>query len=121
VDFKSIPYKDTEIIQWRNRLEQAWQLQEQLHKGHAADVLPDLRRLGITHVIVSATVSLRIKQLQLLYEDPFYRLYRIAPSPQSSSATSRRKPGREGGKVRLARLCGQEHRRKDFFPNKRGC
>jgi Domain of unknown function (DUF6798) len=82
VDFKSIPYKDTEVLEWQQRLHINRQLYESLRSGDPAD----LRRPGITHVVVPADQTLQGAPLQRVYEDLLYRVYRLpeepAPSPR---------------------------------------
>ena len=75
VDFKSIPYKDTDVIEWHRRLLLAQSLQERIDAGGSVD---ELRGLGITHVVRPAG-SLPVKGVKKLYEDDSYRVYRLTP------------------------------------------
>lgn len=84
VDFKSIPYKDTEVLEWYARLKLAKELEERLEKGDVADTLVELRRHGITHVVVSAGQRLEGDGLEEIHEDKLYRVYRLAPTPSST-------------------------------------
>lgn len=54
VDFKSIPYKDAEVLQWKARLERAREIQDDLKAGRAAEAAAKLRRVGVTHVVTPA-------------------------------------------------------------------
>lgn len=76
VDFKSIPYKDTDVLEWRDRLYLAQSLQERIRKGETAPALAELRRLGITHVVVPVGSPIASAELELVHEDPAYRVYR---------------------------------------------
>ena len=73
VDFKSIPYKDVDVIEWRDRLRRAESLQGRLNQPGTRD---ELRRLGITHV-VTATSSPPIHGVEAIHEDAAYRLYQL--------------------------------------------
>lgn len=75
VDFKSIPYKDTDVIEWHRRLLLAQSLQERIDAGGSVD---ELRGLGITHVVRLAGSS-PVKGLEKVYEDDSYRVYRLTP------------------------------------------
>jgi hypothetical protein len=81
VDFKSIPYKDTEVLEWYARLTLAKEWQEQIEKGNVADALTELRRHGITYLVVYARQDLECDGLEKIYEDKWYRVYRLTPTP----------------------------------------
>lgn len=84
VDFKSIPYKDTDVIAWRERLFRARDLYKTLAAGRAKEVDDDLRRLNITHVVVQAGTPIAGLGWELLHEDPAYRVYRIPAKPSAT-------------------------------------
>jgi hypothetical protein len=79
VDFKAIPYRDVEVLEWRHRLDEAVRWRQALGSGGAPEVLADLRRRGVTHVVESAEQELHDDKLRLDYSDPSYRVYRILP------------------------------------------
>ncbi len=79
VDFKSIPYKDEDVVAWYERLTQAEALQAQLRKGRIPDVLAELRRRGITHIVAPADVPRSGPGLERTYADDFYHVYRLTP------------------------------------------
>jgi hypothetical protein len=80
VDFKSVPYKDVEVIEWRNRIRVAEELQRDLKAGRIEEALTALRRLGVTHLVVPVTEPLRSRGLRLTFgTDTTYRIYRIEP------------------------------------------
>jgi hypothetical protein len=78
VDFKSIPYKDTDVLEWRDRLLLAQSLQERMHKGDVDPALVELRRLGVTHLIVPTSAPISSAVLEQIHEDPAYSVYRWA-------------------------------------------
>jgi hypothetical protein len=71
VDFKSIPYRDVEVIEWKRRL--LWN--QSLYAGSASK--QDLRSRGITHVV--ATTDQDMVPGEKIYEDAGFRLYRLLP------------------------------------------
>jgi hypothetical protein len=72
VDFKSIPYKDEEVIAWRLRLQQSgwWRT-----RTEAAS----LRQYSITHVVTPADRELDPADFDRVYADASYRVYRVVP------------------------------------------
>jgi hypothetical protein len=77
VDFKSIPYKDTDVLEWHNRMQRTEEWYTQLRAGQLAAVADDLRRAGITHVLATADQELHGPGLEEVYADRFYRVYLI--------------------------------------------
>lgn len=77
VDFKAIPYKDVEVIEWHKRLLLAQGWYRDLRAGHGSEVIPQLREYRITHVVESASQSLTAPELRQVYADEFYKVYRI--------------------------------------------
>lgn len=76
VDFKSIPYKDMDVLEWHRRL--SWN--EEMYQSRDwsdDDVLRRLDREGITHVVITADKELQNESLELIYKDDSYRLYRL--------------------------------------------
>jgi hypothetical protein len=77
VDFKSIPYKDADVLEWQRRLEKT------LHWYAGKDwtnpaVREDLRQEGITHVVVQADRPIDGAGFELVYADQSYCIYRIS-------------------------------------------
>jgi hypothetical protein len=80
VDFKSIPYRDTDVVEWRDRLLRTQRLYEQIHQGKLADAVAEMRRLGVTHLVVGAGASLPDRTLtRLPLEDASFQLFRLEP------------------------------------------
>jgi hypothetical protein len=76
VDFKSIPYKDVEVLEWQQRLTWNHQLYEQRDwKDKQIEV--ELKKRGITHVVTTVDRDVRCPALQLEFADTYYRLYRL--------------------------------------------
>ena len=74
VDFKSIPYKDVEVLEWRRRLLWAEKIYSQRDWNQAA-LLHELAQNGITHVVTSADCDMQDNASKLVYEDASYRIY----------------------------------------------
>jgi hypothetical protein len=77
VDFKSIPYRDEDVLEWHARLLLNAEIYAQLRAGQVGSVLPKLRASGVTHVVLPARETLSDPQLQEWYSDPHYRVYRL--------------------------------------------
>jgi uncharacterized protein DUF6798 len=77
VDFKSVPYKDGEVLEWKRRLDVAATLQQQLAEGNLADALPVLRDEKITHLVLPAAVKLEGPEVEEIHSDDSYRVYRL--------------------------------------------
>jgi hypothetical protein len=73
VDFKSIPYKDVEVLEWFRRLEQCKSWYEQ--KTWDEPTRTAMRQAGITHIVV--TTDRAEEDMEKVYEDRFYRIYRL--------------------------------------------
>jgi hypothetical protein len=76
VDFKSIPYKDVEVLEWHRRL--LWN--DQLYRRrdwNDENIKNELARRGITHVVAAADRDIRCDALELVREFSSYRLYRL--------------------------------------------
>jgi hypothetical protein len=72
VDFKSIPYADSEVLEWFRRMNKAEAWYEAGDWRH-----DELAREGITHVIVPADRPRPPGRFKLQFEDANYLLYRI--------------------------------------------
>jgi hypothetical protein len=78
VDFKAIPYKDTDVVEWRDRLRLAKSLYEQLQDDRAAHAVAEMGRLGVTHVVVRAGTVIRAPGLaRLPFDNAQYAIYRL--------------------------------------------
>ncbi|GIW81238.1 MAG: hypothetical protein KatS3mg105_3045 [Gemmatales bacterium] len=79
VDFKSIPYKDVEVIEWFTRLKWAHFFYKQLRSGYDPAMLDELQQRRITHVIVEADYPPFPDDFKVLYEDAAYRVVELPP------------------------------------------
>jgi hypothetical protein len=78
VDFKAIPYKDVEVIEWRDRLRFAEAVQKKLQSGDAAAAVAELRERGVTHLVWPAAEPVNVPGVESVYADDAYRVYRLA-------------------------------------------
>ena len=74
VDFKSIPYKDTEVLEWRRRMDltQEWYKDWSREGQHE-----DLKREGITHILAPKDRPAKAPWLEPIHEDAAYIVYRV--------------------------------------------
>jgi hypothetical protein len=77
VDFKSVPYKDTDVLEWKRRLDrvQSWYATKDWGPG----VQDEVTKEGITHVLTTTDRDIRGDGLERVYGDEFYRVYRLRP------------------------------------------
>ena len=72
VDFKAIPYRDVDVLEWRRRVD--WNAAV-TKTGTATRA--ELIGRGITHVVVPLDKAVAIDGLTVIWEDENYRLYRV--------------------------------------------
>lgn len=75
VDFKSMPYYETEVMEWLRRMEQCEEWYED--DWAAPGRLQKLRAEKITHVVSPAAQPLTADYLELVHSDPAYLVYRL--------------------------------------------
>ncbi|HEY7326837.1 MAG TPA: DUF6798 domain-containing protein [Gemmataceae bacterium] len=79
VDFKSVPYKDVEVLQWHERVLWSHRLYEQ-RDWNDEQIIRELRRRGITSVVTTADRDIRCDALSPgFYSYKHYRLYHVKP------------------------------------------
>jgi hypothetical protein len=80
IDFKSIPYRSDEVIEWHRRLGQCerWYADNQWAERN---VVTQLRQAGVTHVVAPISLNLSDNALTLLHEGGAYRVYKIESAP----------------------------------------
>ena len=76
-DFKAIPYKDTEVLAWRARLDVVQKIQEQIQAGRGTEALDTLGATGVTHVVLPASQELAEPEFERTFADSFYQVFRI--------------------------------------------
>ena len=74
VDYKSHPYKDAEVLNWKQRLD----LAESVYADLRSDTLISVAfHEGITHVVTGTPLT--DSRFELAYRDQFYVVYRLRP------------------------------------------
>jgi hypothetical protein len=77
VDFKSIPYRDLDVLEWRDRLMFARSVTEQIEKGDVSAAVTRLREKGVTHLVWPAGQELTGAGV-VVFGGPHYRVYRLS-------------------------------------------
>lgn len=77
VEFKAIPYKDVEVLEWRHRIEQVRRAYEWIEQGEAGPLAAFCTRHGITHVVTTTDHEIRSPLFAPEYQDGHYRVYRV--------------------------------------------
>jgi hypothetical protein len=77
IDFKSIPYKDVEVLLWHERVR--WNERRYKRRNWGQEAETELSRRRITHVVATTDRDIRCDALELVHEDASYRLYRLRP------------------------------------------
>jgi hypothetical protein len=74
IDFKSIPYKDSDVLEWYRRV----QLADRFYKTKDCDILRSLAGEGVTHVVLpSEDLPLSCPLFQETYRDQDFVVYRL--------------------------------------------
>jgi hypothetical protein len=77
VDFKAIPYRDVDVIEWHDRLKSAEEWHRRLKAGEMDAVVPELRDAGITHVVLPIGQLSAAPGFTKIHEDDAYQVYRV--------------------------------------------
>jgi hypothetical protein len=78
IDFKSIPYKDSDVIEWYRRI----QLAERFYETKDCQVLQDISDEGVTHIVLSGTdLPLACPLIEETYRDPDFTVFKLLPDP----------------------------------------
>ena len=76
VDFKAIPYKDVEVLEWHRRL--VWnQAAYESRDWDRAGTLREAIAEGVTHVVTTADRDVSSAGLALEFADDAFKLYRV--------------------------------------------
>ena len=77
IDFKSIPYRSDEVLEWHRRLGQCetWFADNQWAERN---VIAKLRQAGVTHVVAPKSLNLTDNVLTLLHDGGAYQVFEIA-------------------------------------------
>ncbi|MGD9091806.1 MAG: hypothetical protein PVF74_03085, partial [Anaerolineales bacterium] len=75
IGFKSIPYEDTDVLEWYRRIKFA----DQFYINEDCEILNTLvREYQITHVIIPSEMStFSCPHLEEVYADDYYWLYQV--------------------------------------------
>lgn len=85
VDFKSLPYKDSEVLEWRHRIRIAELTQSFLDDGRSREAVDELRSSGVTHLVVPVGLSVSVPGVRTIYQDAQYRIDRLDAPPAGTS------------------------------------
>lgn len=77
VDFKSIPYRDVEVLEWQRRVDLAKAIYGQLHEGREAEALPSIQAERITRLVLPARNALSGETFRKEFDDGAFAVYRI--------------------------------------------
>jgi hypothetical protein len=80
VDYKSVPYKDDEVLEWYRRVRLCQDWYERKDWGNPA-LVAELAREGVTHVLVPANRAINSDAFEHVYKDNRYCIYRLLTSP----------------------------------------
>jgi Domain of unknown function (DUF6798) len=75
VDFKAVPYAENDVLEWYRRLQDCERWYD--HREWSDDIIRELRAAGITHVVATADRDVTSPELELIYRDEGYVLYRV--------------------------------------------
>jgi len=79
VEFKSIPYKDTDVLEWYRRVSLAGNLYRAPYKRSGCQIAAELAEEGVTHVILPYDHALqKCENLKRGYWDWNYVLYEVS-------------------------------------------
>ncbi len=78
IDYKSIPYRDAEVLEWHRRVTQAARWYGTAD-WDASGIVGEIVAEGITHVVLPAGSPVHSRRLMQVVDGPAYRVYRIAP------------------------------------------
>lgn len=80
VEFKSIPYKDVELVEWYRRISLAGQLYRAPYQRAGCSILEDLAKEGVTHAVLPYDhVVKNCEILERRYIDLNYAVFALRP------------------------------------------
>lgn len=79
VDFKSIPYRDVDVLEWHQRLRLAqWFYRDRVEEVECGLLQRARSEYGVTHVVLDQDLlSLQCPGLREIYRDPFFVVARL--------------------------------------------
>lgn len=83
VDFKSIPYRDRDVLAWAERLRLAeWIDRDEPEEVNCSLLDQAARQYGVTHIVLDEELrDLECPQIQRVYQDPHFSLGVLRGSP----------------------------------------
>ncbi|MBL8794061.1 MAG: hypothetical protein JNM56_09150 [Planctomycetia bacterium] len=81
IDFKSIPYRDVEVLEWQRRVQTAQAIYKHLYAGQETAAAPLLQAESITHVVMPARHKLEGTMFRSVFDDGAFAVYRISTPP----------------------------------------
>jgi hypothetical protein len=77
IDFKSIPYKDADVLEWYRRN----QLVDRFYKDKDCETLRSIQDEGVTHIVIDAKdLPLNCPQIEQVYHDQNFTLFSLIPT-----------------------------------------
>jgi hypothetical protein len=75
VDFKSIPYRDSDVLEWYRRV----RLADRFYNQEDCNLLPELIQSGVTKIVIEGNTALDppCALLQLVYQNEMYQIYTV--------------------------------------------
>ena len=113
VDFKAIPYRDTDVIEWRHRLDEAVAWRESLRSGQAGDAIAEMRRPRAVTCTSSSRPTDELddpRSFGWSISDPAYLVYRIENVQFAGATCSSSSPRRPCSATALRSPAGGEGR-----------
>ncbi len=77
IDFKSIPYKDTDVLEWYARVRFAREVPQRFKDGKRSEVVEEMRRRGVTHLVAPVRWKLKGDGLKKIYNDEYYEVFSL--------------------------------------------
>lgn len=78
VDFKSIPYKDQDVLEWYRRIQTA----DHFYQSPSCELLPAFAQEGVTHVVIESGpaaghLAADCPNLEETYQDPGFSIFEV--------------------------------------------
>jgi len=77
VDFKAIPYRDLDVIEWRRRLDRNVALHERFVSGDTESARAEMLDLGITHVVIGSHQKAVHPEMKRVFNDEDYQVFQL--------------------------------------------
>jgi hypothetical protein len=77
VDFKSIPYRDVEVLEWQRRVQTAQTIYRHLQAGQETAAIPLIQAEGITQLVIPSRTAISAEVFSEKFNDGAFAVYRI--------------------------------------------